>query len=241
MERTSELEPKEIDTPESAILADLLKQRRSCRAFRPEAVSEAIIGRVLELAQFSASWCNAQPWQLIITKGKATEDLRKALLADIQDNPQAQSDLVFPERYSGVFLERKRTVGWQLYNQLGVERGDREGSRRAAMENFHLFGAPHVAILTTERELGIYGAVDCGFYAAHFQIAAQSLGVATIAQAALAQRAPLLRRHFDIPVERQILLAISFGYANDAHPANQFGSTRADLPEVVKWVSGNQG
>jgi proline dehydrogenase len=40
-----------------------------------------------------------------------------------------------------------------------VVRGDREASGRQARENFRLFGAPHVAIVTTDAALGTYGAV----------------------------------------------------------------------------------
>jgi len=40
--------------------------------------------------------------------------------------------------------------------------GDREASKRQTLENFRMFGAPHVAIITTERKLGTYGVLDCG-------------------------------------------------------------------------------
>ena len=63
-----------------------------------------------------------------------------------------------------------------------------------ALENFRLFGAPHVLIVTSERDLGVYGAVDCGLYGGSLLLAAQSLGIATIAQAALA-RCSVRRQH----------------------------------------------
>ena len=57
---------------------------------------------------------------------------------------------------------------------------------KQALENFNFFGAPHVAIITTDEALGVYGAVDCGGYVTSFMLAAQALGVATVPQAALA-------------------------------------------------------
>ena len=51
-----------------------------------------------------------------------------------------------------------------------------------------MFGAPHVAIVTSDEALGVYGAVDCGAYVSNFMLAAHSLGVGSIAQAALAGR-----------------------------------------------------
>ncbi|MBM4569517.1 nitroreductase, partial [Rhodococcus hoagii] len=100
-----------------------------------------------------------------------------------------------------------------------------------------LFGAPHVAIVTTDAALGVYGAVDCGLYVNTFLLAAQSLGVASIPQAALAGSAPYLRSFLDLPEDRKVVCAISFGYADESHPANGFRTTRADIASVATWVS----
>ena len=85
----------------------------------------------------------------------------------------------------GAYQQRRRECGFGLYDAVGIAHGDRAASARQAMENFRLFGAPHVAIVTSEKALGVYGAVDCGAYVNNFMLAARSLGVASIAQAAL--------------------------------------------------------
>jgi len=103
------------------------------------------------------------------------------------------------------------------------------------LENFRLFGAPHVMIITSDEDLGVYGAIDCGAYVANVMLAAQSLGIATIAQAALAGVSDFIRVHFDIPPERKIVCGISFGYADPDHPANSFRTTRAALDQVVTF------
>ena len=169
---------------------------------------------------------------MIIATGEATDQARRGLSKWAASNPPAP-DIDFPERYDGVSLERRRECAWQLYDCLGVAKGDREASARQAAENFQLFGAPHLAIITTERALGTYGAVDCGVYVANFLLAAQSLGIATIAQAAIAACSPFVREHFDIGPDRLVLCGISFGYADDGHPANGFRTTRAELEDVV--------
>src|SRR5690606_21419224 len=102
-----------------------------------------------------------------------------------------------------------------------------------ALENFRFFGAPHVAIVTTDAALGVYGALDCGAYVGNFMLAAWSLGVAAIAQAALASHPAPLREHLGIPQDRLIVCGISFGYADPTHPANAFRTTRADPRECV--------
>jgi nitroreductase len=215
--------------------AQLLADRYSCCAFLPRPVERAVVERILEIAQRTPSWCNAQPWQAHITSGAATERLRAALVEAATSEPAAP-DYPFPREYRGVYLERRRECGWQLYESVGIRRGDRQASARQGLVNFRLFGAPHAAIVTTDEALGVYGAIDCGAWVNNFLLAAKSLGVASIAQAALASRPAALRRFFGIGEERRIVCGISFGYEDARHPANAFRTRRAGLDEVAAWV-----
>ena len=83
-------------------------------------------------------------------------------------------------------------------------RGDREAYAKQGLENYKLFGAPHVAIITSDEALGTYGAVDCGAYVNNFLLAAQSLGVASISQAALASHSKFVREHFGLGDDRLV-------------------------------------
>lgn len=228
---------------DSVILSKLLASRYSCRGYRPDPVPRPVIERMLEIAQMSASWCNSQPWQVIITEGEGTERFRKALFdravadAQAQGVPIMEPDFDFPAAYRGIYKDRQREVGWQLYDSVGVQFGDRVASGKQALENFRLFGAPHALIVTSERDLGTYGAIDCGLYVGSVLLAAESLGLGMIPQAALATYAPLMHAHFGIPESRMIVLGASFGFADDGHPANSFRSRRATLNDAVEWVS----
>ena len=215
-------------------LAHLLDTRYSCRGFLPDPVPPETVDRIAALAQRSASWCNAQPWQVVITRGAATERVRQALLAPAQPD-EPGPDFQWPVEYHGVYQERRRECGLALYDAVGIVRGDREASARQARENFRLFGAPHVAIITSDEKLATYGAVDCGGYVAAFMLAATSLGVASIAQAALASRPQRVREALGLAADRRVVCGISFGFADPAHPANRFRTRRAE-PEAVVTV-----
>jgi nitroreductase len=219
---------------------EVVAQRSSCRGFLPDPVPRDVIRAVLETAQLAPSWCNTQPWEVHLTSGTETEHFRVALLDHVACEHESHSDFAKPVSYSGVRLERRRTCGWALYESVGVQRGDRTGSARQSAQNYHLFGAPHVAIITTAAELGTYGAVDCGAYVATFLYAAQSVGLGAVAQAALANHSPFVRRYFDIADDRLVLCGISFGYRDNAHPANGFRTDRADLSEVVRWIGDSE-
>ena len=91
-------------------------------------------------------------------------------------------------------------------------------------------------MITCHESVGDYALVDCGAYVGTFMLAARSLGVACIAQAALATRAAAVRAHFGLPADQRVVCGISFGYADEAHPVNVNRLPRADLAEVVTWV-----
>jgi nitroreductase len=213
----------------------LLQQRHSCRGFLARPVERATIERVLDVAQRTPSWCNAQPWQVHIASGAATERLRTTLAAYARAH-EPGPDFAFPREYRGVYLARRRECGFQLYDAVGVARGDREASARQAMENYRLFGAQHVLIVTSDEALGIYGVLDCGAWVNNFMLAASAAGVASIAQAALAAHPQPLREFFGIGEDRRIVCGISFGYEDVPHPANRFRTRRAGRDEVAAWI-----
>lgn len=215
-------------------LALLLQTRRSCRAFRPDSVPREVIEQVLEMAQRTPSWCNTQPWQVAITDNDATDRFRKGLAEQVR-SAIPEPDFPFPEHYLGVYRERRLETAMALYSSLGIAKGDRAASTEQTLKNFDLFGAPHVAIITTTAALGVYGAVDCGLYVNTFLLAAESLGIAAIPQAAIAAYSPYVREFLSLDPDRKVLCAISFGYADHGHPANLFTTTRASLDAAVTW------
>jgi nitroreductase len=222
-------------TAESRKLELLLRRRHSCRAFLAQPVERETITRILEIAQLTASWCNAQPWQLHIASGASLARFSEALLSASAGEP-ARPDMPFPGEYPGVYLERRRDCGWRLYDSVGIAKGDRAASAKQGRENFRMFGAPHVAIVSTPAAMGVYGAIDCGAYVSNFMLAAESLGVASIAQAALASYPDLARRHLGIAPDRAIVCGISFGYEDASHRANAFRVGRASTSDTVVWV-----
>ncbi|MCB1368691.1 MAG: nitroreductase [Rhodobacteraceae bacterium] len=212
----------------------LMRARHSSRAFLPDQVPDAVIARIVEVAQRVPSWCNAQPWQLIVTRGEGTEAFRKRMIEAAESGLWGH-ELDAPKSYDGIYRDRRSDCGWQLYDAVGVKKGDRAGSARQMFENFRLFGAPHTAIVTSDRALGTYGAIDCGAFVTGFTLAAEAAGVGSIPQAAIAGLSAAVRDYFQIPEDRVIVCAISFGYEDKAHPANMFRTSRATPDEVIDW------
>jgi nitroreductase len=218
------------------VLEELLGERYSCRAYRPDPVPRSTIDRILTAAQRTASWCNSQPWQVVIASGEAKEKFRKLIHAEAASGAGDDHDFTPPREYLGVYQERRRESGFQLYNTLGIARGDKAAYGRQALENYNFFGAPHVAVIHTDEALGIYGAIDCGAYVGNFLLAAQALGLGTIPQAALARHSGLIRRHFGLGDDRRVVCGISFGFPDRDHKINSYRTSRASISHAATFV-----
>lgn len=217
-------------------LRAVLGRRYSCRAYHPEPLAHATIEEILSLAQRTPSWCNTQPWQMTIVSGDALQRLGSALYARAAADTPPNPDFTFPEAYLGVYRERRKVCGVQLYRSLGIAREDRARAREQSLENFRFFGAPHVAFVTTEAALGFYGGLDCGLYVMSFLLAAEAAGIACTPQAALASYPDVVRDHLDLGDGRRLVCGIAFGRGDPSAVVNGYRTERADLLEVVRWV-----
>ena len=77
------------------VLEELLNERYSVRAFLPQEVPRETIAHVLTVAQRTASWCNSQPWQVLIASGEAKERFRKTIYAEAASGAEEE---VLPSR-----------------------------------------------------------------------------------------------------------------------------------------------
>lgn len=213
------------------MIGQLLADRFSCRGFTDAQVPQDTLRDVFAKAQLTPSWCNTQPWRLRVTSGDATTRLVDVMAAD----PRFGSDLDFPPGYDGVYAERRREVGWQLYEAVGVTRGDREASGREMLRNFSFFGAPHAVIVPVPESLGVYAAVDAGLWVQSFLLSAAEAGLATCSQAAIAGKADAVREFFGYGEDERILCGIALGYADPEHAANGFRAHRVPVEEAVTF------
>jgi nitroreductase len=221
-------------TTQAKEFSALLGARFSCRGFRSDPVPREVIEAALSDAQQVPSWCNSQPWAVLALSAEETAAFAEALHAHVAEAVHA-SDIPFPARYEGIYKTRRSICGWQLYDAVGVEKGDRAASGRQMRENFRFFGAPHFLLISTPKALGSYGVLDCGAYVTAVLLALQARGIGSCAMASVAGFAPFVRARYAIAEDRDLLCGIALGYADPDHPANGFRTDRAPLGEVIEW------
>lgn len=222
-----------ITETHTEVLDTLLARRHSVRAFRPELVSDDDLNRLFELSQRTASWCNTQPWQIHLVSGEAAAQFGRDYV-DYASKNAPTPDYGNPVSYNGVYQDRRRQSGYALYNALGIAREDGAARNAQALLNFSFFGAPHAMFLSSDADLGTYGAVDVGGYISTFMLVAESMGIGTIAQAALAMHPQFVRDRFGLGEDRLIVAGVSFGYKDTEHVVNNFRIPRETIDNVVE-------
>jgi len=220
----------------AAGLDTLWTERRSIRAFRPEPVPRDTLERVFALAQHAPSWCNVQPWRVVVTEPPATGALAAELQAAARSGMPG-AEVPFPLDYPSPYKEHRVACGVALYQAMGVARDDKAGRYDAWLRNYALFDAPHVAVVACDRRLGPYAYVDVGVWLGYVLTAAAALGIETCPMASVAAYPGPLRARLPIAETDTILFGIALGNSDAAAPANRARTSREPVSANVTFVT----
>lgn len=71
-----------------SMLMDVIRNRRSIRRYRSDAVPDESIAQILEAARWAQSWANTQCWEVVVVRDQSVKDrLRQAIP---EGNPAAR-------------------------------------------------------------------------------------------------------------------------------------------------------
>jgi nitroreductase len=211
--------------------------RRSVRAFIDRDVPLEVIGSLIEAAARAPSGNNSQPWKLHVLTGASKSRLTDAIMATrTDDTPEPAMEYhYYPESWPEPYLGRRRQVGWALYNLLGIQKGDRAGSRAWHDRNFDFFGAPVGLIVTTDRRLGLGALIDVGMFLEGLAIGARSFGVETCPQAAFAAYHEVVRSLLALPTEDMVVCGMALGFEDRDAVQNALRTPRAALADFTTF------
>lgn len=213
-----------------------IRTRRSIRGFLQTPVPRETIRDLLDLAACAPSGSNIQPWRVHVLTGGALRRLKDDLLAQHDGNaPEEREYEYYPTRWRSPYLERRRAVGWKLYELTGVARGGREAGHRQRGRNYDFFGAPVGLVFTIDADLEKGSWLDCGMFLQTLMIAARGMGLDTCPQAAIANYPAVLRRHLPIGADETIICGMALGYADPAEPANRLEPGREGVDVFAQF------
>ena len=213
----------------------LWRARSSTRAFRPDPLPRERIEELFARAQAAPSWCNVQPWRVVVTSPPVTGELAAELQACARRG-FVQPEVKFPLEYPSPHRELRAACGKALYRAMGIARDDQPARHDAWLRNYALFDAPHVAIVSCDARLGPYAYLDVGVWLGYLLTAAQAMAIDTCPMASLAGYPGALRRRLPIADTDVILFGCALGHGDPAAPANACRTTREPLAANVTFV-----
>ena len=218
-----------------------IKSRRSIRAFLPTSIPQETVESILDVARFSATGVNVQPWQVHVVTGEAKERLCRAI-QQVNDNPhlaEAHQDEwdYYPREWISPYVDRKRNVGWELYGLLGIEKGDKEKMHAQHSRNYRFFDAPVGLLFTINRVMQQGSLLDYGMFLQNIMILARAHGLSTCPQAAFMKYHRVIAKELDLSPDELFLCGMSLGYASPEHIENSLVTGREGVTAFAKFHS----
>jgi len=210
-------------------------RRRSMRGFLAEPIPRLQLEHLFAAAQRAPSWCNIQPWRVVLTEPPVTGELAAAMQAAARATAP-HAEVPFPVDYPPPYKERRVACGAALYRAMGVARNDMAGRYDAFLRNYAFFDAPHVAIVACDRRLGPYAYLDVGVWLGYLLTAAAALGIDTCPLASVAAYPEPLRERLPIAQSDVILFGLALGHADASVAANQCHTDRDPVSANVAFV-----
>ncbi len=227
--------PLEPDAMRAAV-GYAITSRRSVRGFLPTPVAPDTVRALLAIAARAPSGSNIQPWRVHVLTGAALQRVGGALTALFDAGaPEAREYQYYPRAWRAPYLERRRAVGWSLYELAGVRRGDRVGGQKQRARNFVFFDAPVALVFTIDGDLEQGSWLDYGMFLQSVMVAARGFGLDTCPQAAIADYPAALRDALAIPADQTIVCGMALGHADPAEPTNALHAARAPVEDFTTF------
>lgn len=217
------------------IVDRIIGSRKSIRAFLPTPLVDGALDQILSVAARAPSGGNMQPWHVHVLEGAALRRFVEAACYayDFQPEERRTEYEYYPSEFFEPYAARRRKVGWDLYNLLGIERGDKGKMREQQRRNFEFFGAPTGLIFTIDRRLAQGSWIDHGMFLQNIIIAARARGIDSCPQASWIEYPGVVARELNLPANEMIVCGMALGYADPDAIENKLQTEREPLDAFV--------
>ncbi|BCW86908.1 Nitrobenzene nitroreductase [Alphaproteobacteria bacterium SO-S41] len=220
-------------------VTDAITQRISTRAFLDKPVGEAELRAILDVARFSPSGGNCQPWHVYALSGAGMARFRAELGDVMASDPMGEETEfhIYPPGIKEPYRSRRFKCGEDLYASIGIPRENKGGRLMQLAKNYDFFGAPAAFFFALDRQMGPGQWAHLGMLMQTICLTAEEMGLATCMQEAWARRHSFIRKFFGVPDELQLYCGLAVGYKDPGAPINSWRTERAPVDEIATFVS----
>ncbi|MEO1135883.1 MAG: nitroreductase [Pseudomonadota bacterium] len=220
-------------------VADAIKSRISTRAFLDKPVSEKILRDLLDIARWSPSGGNLQPWRVDVVMGPARNRLIETVQKAIAENPFADEAeiAIYPAKLGEPWRTRRFEVGEAMYALLGIPREDKPARLQWLLNNYQFFGAPVGLFFSLNRQFDKGQWAHLGMFMQSIALAAAEQGLASCMQEAWAARAKTVSEFLGLEDNEQLYCGMAIGYADPEAKVNKLRSERAPVDDFTRFIA----
>lgn len=216
---------------------EALRTRISIRSFLNTPVSEGEVREILDVARWSPSGGNLQPWRVRVVSGEAHQAVIDLAHRVLSERPEGEADEhpVYPPSLWEPYRTRRFQIGEDMYALLGIPRSDKPARLQWVAQNFRFFGAPVGLFFIIDRRLGNGQWAHLGMFMQSIALAATARGLGTCMQESWAMVRKSLHRHFSLAAEDLVYCGMALGHPNPDAPVNRLRSARVEVDELAAF------
>lgn len=213
-----------------------IKKRKSVRAFEDKEVKKELIEEILDIAKWSPSSTNNQPWEICVVSGEKKKALDKKMLEAFDSGVKGKMDYEYnPVELKQVYKNRQIELGKSLFELLDIKRDDKEARVKQWKKNYTSFGAPVSIYFFIDKSLEKSSFIDIGIFLQSIALLAIDYGLATCMQGALGEYSNIVRSQLNISDDKILICGMALGYEDKNALVNTFKSQRENVEDFAKF------
>ncbi len=216
-----------------------IKSRKSVRSFKKKKVPISIVKKILSLAALSPSGSNTQPWKVHVLTGKSLNSFTNNMVKEFLNNNKSLKleRLNYMEKYRSPYIERRRKVGWDLYNLLKIKKGDYKKTLDFHSQNYCFFGAPVGLIFSIEKDLGWMSWLDYGMFLQNITLLCRNYGLHSCPQAAWGLVYKKANKLLKLNSNFTVHCGMAIGYENQKNVINKLKTDREKIENFCNFLN----
>ena len=217
---------------------EAVKTRISIRSFLDKPVSEAAVREILEVARWSPSGGNLQPWKVRVVAGAARQAVTDLAVSALAQNPAGEADEhpIYPAKLWEPYRSRRFKIGEDMYALLGIPRDDKPARLQWVARNYQFFGAPVGLFFIIDRGMGHGQWAHLGMLMQSIALAATARGLGTCMQESWAMVRKSLHGHFRLDDRDLVYCGMALGHPDPDAPVNTLRSDRAEVDGFAQFA-----
>ncbi|TVO67705.1 nitroreductase [Sedimenticola selenatireducens] len=217
-------------------VCESLLLRKATRAFQTKEVEQEKIVRILDAARHAPSGTNTQPWQVAVVTGEMRRKLGDLMETAFRGGQQGKMEFqYYPEIWEGIYKERRRACGLQMYSTLQISRDDKQRQLDQWAANYRSFDAPVMMFFFIDEILETGSYLDYGMFIQSIMLMAVEEGLATCPQAALGEYPEIVKQELGYPDDKKLVVGLAMGYEDTSAIINQYRTPRDAVEQFTRF------